>query len=106
MSPQDQDKLEKAKAQLRKVKIFYIHLIGYCIVIGLLLYNLYIVAGPYKNNITSLNLSVMVAWTVFIIVHGLTVFKNRSIFKKNWEDRKREQYLEQEKDKEEHNFWE
>ncbi|RED42740.1 2TM domain-containing protein [Winogradskyella eximia] len=96
--------LRKAKDKVRKVKVFYIHLAGYVVVVALLLYNLYIVAGPYKNNIISLNLSVLVGWTVFIIIHGLNVFKGKRIFKKSWEDKKTAQFL---KDKEEEKtFWE
>jgi len=96
--------LRKAKDKVRKVKVFYIHLAGYVVVVALLLYNLYIVAGPYKNNIISLNLSVLVGWTVFIIIHGLNVFKEKRIFKKSWVDKKTTQFL---KDKEEEKtFWE
>ncbi|WP_179352586.1 2TM domain-containing protein [Winogradskyella vidalii] len=96
--------LKKAKETLRRIKLFYIHLAGYIVVIALLLYNLYIVAGPYKNNIISLNLSVIVVWTVFIIIHGLNVFKDKQIFKKSWKDKKTEQFLKNKK--EETTFWE
>lgn len=100
----EKQQLINAKDKVRKIKIFYIHLAGYIIVVALLLYNLYIVAGPYKNNIISLNLSVLFAWTIFIIIHGLNVFKQKQIFKKSWEDKKTEQFL---KDKEEETtFWE
>ena len=76
----EKQQLRKAKDKVRKVKIFYIHLAGYIIAVALLLYNLYIVVGPYKNNIISLNLSILVAWTVFIIIHGINVFKEKQIY--------------------------
>lgn len=99
-----QQQLIKAKDKLRRIKIFYIHLAGYIVVVALLSYNLYIVAGPYKNNIISLNLSVIIAWTVFIIIQGLDAFKDKQLFGKRWKDKKIEQFL---KDKEEETtFWE
>ncbi|MBU2920853.1 2TM domain-containing protein [Winogradskyella psychrotolerans] len=104
MNNQDKERLRKAKAKVRRIKIFYIHLAGYVVGVALLLYNLYIVSGPYTNSIISLNLSILVAWTVFIVIHGLNVFKARGIFNKRWEDRKTEKFL-KEKD-EQTTFWE
>ncbi len=101
----EEQHLIEAKKRVRSVFLFYVHLAGYIILVALLLYNLYIVEGPYKNNIISLNLSVIVAWSVFISIHWLNIFKGKQIFKKSWEDRKTEDFL---KAKEEENttFWE
>ena len=89
----------KAQKSVKRLWIFYIHLAGYIISVALILYNFYIIEeGPYKNNIISLNLSILVAWSVFIIIHGLNVFKGRQIFKKSWEDRKTEEFLKKEKE--------
>ena len=99
--------LIEAKKKIRSVFLFYVHLIGYIVLVALLLYNLYIVNGPYKNNIISLNLSVIVAWSVFIIIHGLNIFKGKQIFKKSWEDRKTEGFLKvKEEEEEEATYWE
>lgn len=88
--------LIEAKKRARRTMIFYVHLIGYLVVVALLLYNLYIVEGVYKNNIISLNLSILVAWTVFIIMHGISIFKSKSIFNKSWEQRKIEKFAREE----------
>ncbi len=104
MHNEEKEQFRKAKDKVRKIKIFYIHLAGYIVGVGLLLFNLYIVDGPYKNNIISLNLSVIVAWTVFIVVHGLNVFKGKHIFKKSWEDKKAEKFLKEKEEKT--TFWE
>ncbi|WP_179320543.1 2TM domain-containing protein [Winogradskyella helgolandensis] len=104
MNNKEKEQLRIAKAKVRRIKIFYIHLAGYIIGIGLILYNLYIVAGPYKNNIISLNLSIIVAWTIFIVIHGLNVFKDKRMFNKRWEEKKIEQFLE--KKEEDTTFWE
>lgn len=97
--------LIEAKKKAKRNMIFYVHLVGYFIVVALLLYNLYIVDGPYKNNIISLNLSVLVAWTVFIIMHGLNIFKGKQIFKKSWEDKRTAEFLNKE-DEIERTMWE
>jgi len=97
--------LIESKKSARRIMIFYIHLVGYIVFVALLLYNLYIVEDYYKNSIISLNLSIIVAWSVFIIVHGLNVFKGKQIFKKDWEDRKTEAFLKN-KDEIETTFWE
>lgn len=96
--------LIEAKNKAKRKWLFYLHLVGYFIVVALLLYNLYIVDGPYKNNIISLDLSVLVAWTVFISIHGLNVFKGKQIFKARWEEKKIERFLKEDDVKT--TFWE
>lgn len=93
---EDKERLLRAKKRVRLLKLFYIHLAGYIVSMSLMVYNLYIVEGEYKYNIISLNLSVIIVWTVFLIIHGLVVFKEKSIFNKNWEDKKIREYTEQE----------
>ncbi|WP_430467766.1 2TM domain-containing protein [Winogradskyella ouciana] len=87
--PEDKEqRILQAKKKVRLLKLFYIHLAAYIVFVALLSYNLYIVEGSYKNNIISLNLSIIVAWTVFIVIHGFKVFKDWTLFNKNWEDKK------------------
>jgi hypothetical protein len=102
----EKQRLINAQKNLRRLKIFYIHLAGYIVFVALILYNFYIIEdGPYKNSIISLNLSLLVAWSIFILIHGLNVFKGQKIFKKSWEDRKIKGYL-KEKGEEKTTFWE
>ncbi len=96
MNNQEEYRLVQAKKSVRRLKLFYIHLAGYIVVVALLSYNLYIVQGEYKNNIISLNLSVLVAWTVFICIHGWRVFKERKVFNKGWKDKKIQAFLNKE----------
>ncbi|WP_425075996.1 2TM domain-containing protein [Psychroserpens sp. S379A] len=102
----DEDVLrEKAKEKVQKLKVFYLHLALYSVVVILLVYNLYIVAGPYADNITALNITILVLWTAFICIHAWRVFKGSSLFNKSWEDRKTKQFLE-ENEESETAFWE
>jgi len=88
----------KAQKILRRTRLFYVHLAGYIIGVMLIMLNFYVLEeGPYKNTITALNLSILGAWTVFIIIHGIDVYRRRSLFKKTWEDKKIEAILNQEK---------
>lgn len=105
----DEEKLlMRAKDKLRKLKIFYIHLALYIVVVALIALNFYVLEeGPYAANITALNIIVLVLWTAFIGIHAWSVFKGRFLFKKSWEDKKIEKILEKkEKDKEEATIWE
>lgn len=94
---------ENAKKKVKRVKFFYLHLAFYIIGIALMLYNFYIMEGPYTSIITGLNISTIVLWSIFISIHAWNVFKGKLLFKKSWEDRKIEEYL---GDKEEQQRWE
>lgn len=96
----EQDKKElyiKAQNKVKNIKIFYYHLVGYFIVVALLSYNLYIIDenNPYADFFKWFNTIIMIAWTIFIIIHGWQVFKGRIWFKKSWEEKKLNQYMEQ-----------
>jgi len=88
----------RAKEKLRNLKIFYMHLVGYIILVMLLVYNLYIIDAnnKYADFFTWFNSIIIVAWTIFIALHAWNVFKGRLFFKKNWEERKLNEYMEKE----------
>jgi hypothetical protein len=103
---EEQQRLIRAKKKVRQVQVFYLHLVLYIIVVSLILFNFYIIEeGPYKNNIITLNLSVLVGWTVFISLHAVIIFKGKQLFNKRWEDKKIEQFL-KEKEGDKSTFWE
>ncbi|MFC4721229.1 2TM domain-containing protein [Geojedonia litorea] len=95
---ENKDKLIRAKEKVRHLKVFYVHLVGYIIVVLLLLYNLYIIDdhNRYADFFKKFNTIIILAWTVFIAFHAWNVFKGRLFFKKSWEDRKLNEYLENE----------
>lgn len=98
--------LSRAKDKLRRLKIFYIHLAFYCVVVALISLNFYVLEeGPYSANITALNITVLVLWTAFIGIHAWSTFKGRSLFNKRWEDKKIEKILKEE-DKDKTTIWE
>ncbi|MDG5492203.1 2TM domain-containing protein [Psychroserpens sp. SPM9] len=104
---EEKKRYNKAKESVQKLKIFYLHLILYGIVIALIAYNFYILEGPYTDVITGLNISIIVFWTIIIFIHGWRVFKGRLLFRKSWEDKKIKQLLEEkDEDKVETKIWE
>ena len=99
MNAEKKQRYESARKRLRNIQIFYIHLAGYLVLVAAILYNFYVIEeGPYKSTITALNLSVLVGWTVFIILHAWRVFREKKFFKKEWEERKIKEYLQDQED--------
>jgi uncharacterized protein (DUF983 family) len=95
-SKENNESYYKAKESVRQVQIFYMHVVGYIIIVALLSYNIYIAEGIYRNFFVWLDNIFLVLWTIFIIVHGCRVFKKR-IFKKSWEERKMQEFIAREK---------
>lgn len=94
-----------AKKRVRKIKKFYWHLLIYVISVILILYNFKIMNGPYVDAITGLNISILVFWTIIIIIHAWSVFKGKPLFNKHWEEKKMQEYLEDDNEVET-NLWE
>jgi hypothetical protein len=93
------DSLKQAKKKVRQLKIFYIHLAGYLVVVALILYNFYILGdNPYRKAIVWVNTTTLVAWTIFIALHAYSVFKGRLLFKKGWEEQKIKEYLKEDEE--------
>ena len=102
----DKQRYIKAKERVRKVQIFYLHLVLYIIVMFLLIYNLYILEeGPYKSNITALNVTTIVIWSVIIFIHAWRIFNGPFLFGKRWEDKKINELIHKNSE-EKTTFWE
>ncbi len=89
----------KAQKKVYHLKVFYIHLAGYIVLATLLLYNLFTTQGPHAHFFFWFDSIVLVAWTGFIIIHGWHVFKGPIVFKKAWEARKIQEFLNKENTK-------
>lgn len=99
----------KAKEKVNHVKIFYVHLVGYLIAVGLMGYNIYyihIYTSKYTNFFTWFNSIFIVAWTVFIVLHWRWAIKGKTFFSKGWEAKKAKKYIEKQSTKEETTMWE
>ena len=105
--PEDhKSQLLRAKRHVKRIKVFYIHLVGYIVVVSLVLWNFLIMdQGPHEKAINWINGSTLVGWTIFIILHWWSLFKGGGLFKKSWEDKKIEKYM-KERGEEKRTMWE
>ena len=91
--PNNSKKYVRAREKVRQLRVFYVHAVGYVIVVGLLVWNLCIVSGPYADFFTWFNTIFIIAWTIFILLHGWNVYKGRLFFKEKWEERKTQEFM-------------
>jgi hypothetical protein len=92
-------KYAEAKAKVERIKMFYIHLLGYIVASGFILYNSLTIEEGHKfeDSVLAINVSSLVIWGIVIIVHGWSAFKGRILFSKKWEERKVKEYMNNDK---------
>jgi uncharacterized membrane protein YdbT with pleckstrin-like domain len=81
---------ERAKKRVNQLKGFYTNLIVYIVVIIFL---------AVVNYLTSPGiwwfLIVAFIWGIFVAAQGISVYRKRGLFSKEWEDRKIKEYMEE-----------
>ena len=81
---------ERAKKRVNQLKGFYTSLIVYIVVIIFL---------AVVNYLTSPGiwwfLIVAFIWGIFIVAQGISLYRKRGLFSKEWEDRKIKEYMEE-----------
>jgi len=94
-----QDRIDRAKAEVKKLKGFYSHLLVYVVI------NLMIVVinvqdlEPGESYFQFKNFFTLTFWGFGLLVHGLSVFLPNWVLGKNWEERKIKEYMERNKRK-------
>jgi fatty acid desaturase len=84
---EDRARLERARSRLAAVKGFYIHLLVFVLVVaGLVIINA-LTGGPWWA------LAVFLAWGIGVLAHGIAVMGRRSQSLANWEKRKLQQFM-------------
>lgn len=97
MNNQEEIKYQEALKRVKKIKGFYTHLIVYVVV------NIFIVVlniknlEPNESYFQFKNFLTLTFWGLGLISHGLSVFLPEKIFTKEWEERKIQEFLEEEK---------
>lgn len=101
MKNYNEDKYQRAKKKVKRVKDFYNHLTVY-IVINIFLILMHM--GLFQHGIVNLEYP---GWTMFttpffwgigLLFHGLYVFQDGIPFFKKWEERKMKEYMEKEEE--------
>ncbi len=93
----EQEAYKMAQIKVKKLKNFYIHLIVYILVNGILLFSRYINFDEYESFFSFRNFSTAFYWGIGLVAHGATVFVPNFAFGKEWEDKKMKEFMEKEK---------
>lgn len=84
----------EAQRKVSQLRWFYVHLVGYLVVLGLIIWNLIIIEDTkYTNAILAINYSTIIIWGFFVTLNGIKVYKGHSIFSKKWEEKKMKAFL-------------
>ncbi|MEZ4796730.1 MAG: 2TM domain-containing protein [Flavobacteriaceae bacterium] len=88
----------EAKQRVKMLKRFYIHLFLFLILnIALLFRLLMLEKDESLNFFVWVVLNIMIIWSIGILIHAWIVFKGRLIFSKEYEDRKIEELMRENK---------
>lgn len=92
----EENRYNRAKKKVEKIKGFYTHAIVYMVVNIMLLSMIY---TGYANVTGFWNLgsfSTAIGWGIGLLVHGVSVFGKDLFFGSNWEEQKMNQFLKEE----------
>jgi hypothetical protein len=98
--------LEKARKKIEKIKGFYKHLIAYVLVNAFLLIKTYSNLDPGEAFFTWHNFSVMGWWGLGLASHAYGTFGPSLMFGSKWEDRKIQEYMNRQNEKNSGPKWE
>ncbi|WP_264509442.1 2TM domain-containing protein [Flavobacterium sp. N1719] len=99
MTPEDQFAYEAAQERVKKIKGLYTHTFVYAIVNALIIFS---IARELPDNETLFQpgvFSTAFFWGIGLLGHALSVIIPEFILGKDWEERKIQQYMEEEKKK-------
>lgn len=91
----DEMQYQKAKKKVREIRDFYINLSLYCIFIPVIIaINLLFVPQFHWFWFS------IIGWGTGVIFHGLSTFEIHPLMKNNWEERKIQQFMKEELERE------
>lgn len=99
MTPEDQFAYEAAQERVKKIKGLYTHAFVYVVVNALIIFS---IARELPDNETLFQpgvFSTAFFWGIGLLGHALSVIIPEFILGKDWEERKIQQYMEEEKKK-------
>lgn len=88
------DKYRRARKRVDELKGFYYNLLSYCLVIPFLIFINYKTYWEFKWFWFS-----AIGWGIGLGFHAYHVFVNNGIFGKKWEERKIQEFMEEEEKK-------
>lgn len=95
IEPRDEIRYQKAKKKAREIRDFYINLTLYSFFIPLIIgINLYFVPQFHWFWFS------IIGWGTGLAFHGLSTFEIHPLMKNNWEERKIQQFMKEELERE------
>ena len=86
----------KVVKRVKAIKYFYVHLALFLIFNGALIVWAILNADRYNERLLVWGVSsIVISWVIGIIIHALAAFGNRILFSKKWEDRKMDEFLDE-----------
>ena len=77
--------------------MFKIHLIVFIIMNTIILTAMFVTKlGPYEHFLEWGTFTASVTWCVGLVIHAFSVYGTRILFKKSWEDRKIQEFMQEE----------
>ena len=92
----DNQRIENAREQVKKLKSFYTHLLIYGIVNLIIVFTNIQNLGPDESYFQVQNFITFGLWGIVIIIHALSVFIPNFVFGSKWEARKIKEFMQKE----------
>ncbi len=92
----NQDKLKRAKEQVKEIKGFYVHFAVYLIINAFILVNIYLQTDEFwqwPHFVT------LFGWGIGLGFHASKVFGFNLFFGKKWEERQIQKYMDEDKER-------
>ncbi|GEC79448.1 histidine kinase [Flavobacterium aquatile] len=93
-SNSDFEKYQKAKKQVEEIKGFYVHFMAYIVIMCVLVFINLKYTPEHLWFVYS-----MLGWGLGLFFHAVKVFNWFPFMSKNWEEKKLQQYMDEEKSK-------
>lgn len=90
----NENKLERAKKKVEKIKGFYIHAMVYTVINAFILINIFINTDHFWQFE---HFTTAFFWGVGLVFHGFNVFGFNPLFSKDWEERQIKKYMDRDR---------
>jgi hypothetical protein len=105
ITPEEKN-LERAKRRVHKIKRFYRHLLVYILVNLFLIITQYINLDNNEAFFQFSTFSTAFFWGIGLIFHAANVFAKNMFLGNNWEERKINEYMNQNQNQKQNSKWE
>lgn len=99
MTPAEQEKYNRARKSVEKLKGFYIHLAVYIIVNTVLLLSIFLrISDGHGNFWQAGHFLTPIFWGIGLFFHAMNTYQANPLFGRRWEERQIKKYMEEERE--------